>query len=242
VLILPLSFRRFFGATAAALLCAGVTAGASWASPDSVHGAVQRTAVSPAPQASLFARSEALASDVVVPAPQRGSSLAKAHAATDIASIVCGLLKKPVASAVNGLINVLSKDKIRTTLAGTLVAEIGFKPYCVGYLQKLRAVIANALRRSSTPPSLRLQMGPFVSNVYITFAGLFATVHWRPFDPSAPIVSETIELSENGSRYFPVTHFPVFLLPQTNVRFAVQLHDAARHNSLWAYSPEYRTS
>jgi hypothetical protein len=167
-----------------------------------------------------------------------------ANAATDLPSFVCGLLKKPVAAAVNDLVALLSHDRIKGTLAGTIFAEVGFKPFCVGRLQKLESVVKRAVVRPSVPSRVRSALeGPLATNVYVTQStaygiGSLAELHWTQYPPGATL-TRTILLSENAERYIDVSwaHFPRLIFRGTLARFAIQLHDVYGRHSPWAFSP-----
>lgn len=164
------------------------------------------------------------------------------RAAVDIPSLLCGLLKKPVAAAVNDLVALLTDNKIKGTLVGTIVAEVGFKPFCIGRLQKLEAVIKRA--RPLVPSRIQSVLaGPLATNVYVTHApyygiGSLSEPHWTEY-PRGVTLWHKIMLSENGSAYFDVTwsHFPRLVYRGRTAQFAIQLHDAYGHYSPWAFSP-----
>jgi hypothetical protein len=176
-----------------------------------------------------------------------GVSVADAHLAGSLASTICTLLNKPVSVAINRLIAVLSHDRIKTTVAGTLISEIGVDPLCEVGVRKIESVVKGILHKPATSRQIRIRsvVGPFVSDVTPEFSPangvLKAYVQWRQYDPFGGGLSYYLWLSVNHAPYYRVSNPAPLYFPTEKLQFAVQLRDAAGHYSPVAYSTEYET-
>jgi hypothetical protein len=159
-------------------------------------------------------------------------------------SIVCTIIKRPFMQAVDGMVRLLSKGRYRSTLAGMLAYQIGFRPWCSGAYGRLQDVLRSASREDA---SVRPKVGPFVFGVSATFAPSrvlpgydWATVNWNAFTLSSPLRYYYVQYSLNGRRYQAIPDRSVLVDHDDFVRFAVQIDNRDLVSSPWVYSPTYR--
>lgn len=159
---------------------------------------------------------------------------------------LCALLKKPVISGVNYIIRVLSKGRIKGSLAGNIFSVVGFQPWCMGQYGALRTRLEGVVAQQ---PTLRSQLGPFVFRVHASAApsriyanSEFFSVNWSEYP--RPTILDRYELfySVNDGRY--IQHYRdngLHFRHGYRVRFAVRVIDVVGVSSPWVYSPQYYT-
>lgn len=159
-------------------------------------------------------------------------------------SIVCTIIKRPFMQAVDGMVRLLSKGRYRSTLAGALAYQIGFKPWCSGAHGRLQEVLRSASREDQ---SVKPKIGPFVFGVRATFtpSRLFpgydsVTVNWNAFTLSSALRYYYVEYSLNGRGYRAIRDRSVLVDHDDVVRFAVRIDNRDLVSSPWVYSPNYR--
>jgi hypothetical protein len=154
-----------------------------------------------------------------------------------------------VADGVNGLIRLLSKGEIKTTIVGTLVGNVAVK-ICPHALNKLATLLGLVAKRR---PVYRPMLGPLVllpatpvtedplGNGYI-----HVTVGWRAIDAASRIRTYALweRVNQGGWRrlILPTQTGAVLTyhaLGQT-VQYAIRAFDWAGNTSPWAYTLTYR--
>ena len=156
---------------------------------------------------------------------------------------VCDLLKKPLPQAINGLISLISRGRVRTTIAGSVFSRFGFQPWCRGYYGQLLSALRGVSERK---PAYRSKFGPFVFGLRASYRASrypgynLVTVAWNEYAVSSRLRKYYLSYRINLGDWQVLRGGKTIYVDRRNrIQFAVRVDDENGISSPWVYSLKY---